>query len=191
MAFIQNPDGLPDVNHKDENPRNNCVYNLEWCTAKYNSNYGTMKERLSQTKIEKGLTRKVVQYTYDGEIINTFDSILAASKATGVNDIIIGRCCSGEIASALGLHFRYFGDKYDKRIIKVNKLLLKATKEGNVVAQSRNGRDFCRKIGISYDSLQNILKGRGKQMAKPFDGIIEIQDSYGNVKYIIDGKLKI
>ena len=38
-AFIQNPDNLPQVNHKDENPKNNMPDNLEWCTAYYNINY--------------------------------------------------------------------------------------------------------------------------------------------------------
>ena len=44
-AFIPNPDNFPQVNHIDENKRNNIVSNLEWCTAKYNLNYGTMRER--------------------------------------------------------------------------------------------------------------------------------------------------
>lgn len=43
--FIPNPNNLPVVNHKDENPSNNCVDNLEWCTHKYNSNYGTCQQR--------------------------------------------------------------------------------------------------------------------------------------------------
>ena len=50
-AFLPNPDSRPCINHKDENKGNNVVYlnsdgladmeksNLEWCTAKYNSNY--------------------------------------------------------------------------------------------------------------------------------------------------------
>ena len=42
-AFIPNPENLTQINHKDENKLNNCVDNLEWRTAKYNSNYGTRK----------------------------------------------------------------------------------------------------------------------------------------------------
>ena len=37
-AFLANPDNLPEVNHiKSEEFRNNCVDNLEWCTANYNT----------------------------------------------------------------------------------------------------------------------------------------------------------
>ena len=47
-AFIPNPLGLPIVNHKDENPLNCHYENLEWCTYKYNSNYGTCREKISK-----------------------------------------------------------------------------------------------------------------------------------------------
>lgn len=39
MTFISNPNNYPQVNHKDENKKNNHVSNLEWCTAKYNLDY--------------------------------------------------------------------------------------------------------------------------------------------------------
>jgi hypothetical protein len=45
MAFIPNPDGLPSVNHKDEDKLNNSVENLEWCSTLYNTRYGTGQQR--------------------------------------------------------------------------------------------------------------------------------------------------
>lgn len=47
-AFIQNPHNLSEVNHKDENKKNNCAENLEWCNTKYNINYGKRNQRVSE-----------------------------------------------------------------------------------------------------------------------------------------------
>ena len=55
QTFIPNPNNLPVVNHKDENPLNNCVNNLEWCTQKYNCNYGTRNSKIyNKTSFRKG-----------------------------------------------------------------------------------------------------------------------------------------
>ena len=58
QAFIPNPNNLPQVNHKDENPSNNCVNNLEWCDSKYNSNYGNHNKKLSEAHTGKVLTEE-------------------------------------------------------------------------------------------------------------------------------------
>ena len=48
ITFINNPNNYPQINHKDENTKNNNIENLEWCSAKYNANYGTHKEKIRQ-----------------------------------------------------------------------------------------------------------------------------------------------
>ena len=57
--FILNPNNYPIINHKDENKLNNNMENLEWCTVKYNNNYGNAKEKrtlaLRKRKNETGL----------------------------------------------------------------------------------------------------------------------------------------
>ena len=53
LTFISNPNNYPIINHKDENPSNNMVDNLEWCTPKYNSNYGNIKEKQRLAKLNK------------------------------------------------------------------------------------------------------------------------------------------
>ena len=54
-SFLPNPNNLSQVNHIDEDKSNNIVDNLEWCSAKYNSNYGTRIQRI----VEKSLCCKI------------------------------------------------------------------------------------------------------------------------------------
>ena len=87
MAFLPNPDNLPQVNHKDENPQNNRVDNLEWCTNKYNVNYGTALVRMAQKNMIP-----VIGTDKDGNEYR-FASIKEAGEKTGVCKKDIAHCC--------------------------------------------------------------------------------------------------
>lgn len=81
-AFIENPNGYPQVNHIDENPSNNRADNLEWCTSKVNNNHGTRNQRISESgrKSKKRKRNEIAQYTLDGEFVKTFPSATEASR---------------------------------------------------------------------------------------------------------------
>ena len=97
-AFIPNPENLPQVNHKDEVKVNNYVSNLEWCTSKYNINYGTRNERASKKHSKKVLC-------VETNVI--YESITEAQKQTGINHSNIVYCCKGKRKIAGGYRWRY------------------------------------------------------------------------------------
>lgn len=101
-AFIPNPDNLPCINHKDENKLNNSLENLEWCSYKYNNNYGTARIR----QIEK-MGRRVSQYDLNEHWIASFLSVKVASKYTNTSATYISDCCKGKCTSAKGYIWKY------------------------------------------------------------------------------------
>lgn len=101
-CFIPNPENLPQINHKDENPSNNCADNLEWCTAAYNNNYGTASLRGMITK-----SKMVDQFLPTGQFIARYICSSIAEKFTGVPKELIRECCRGETESAHGFIWHY------------------------------------------------------------------------------------
>lgn len=97
-AYIPNPNNFPQINHKDENKENNSVNNLEWCTNKYNSNYGTRNIRMARAKWRKVLCI---------ELNRIFDSEKQAEAELKIGVSRISECCSGKNKTAGGYHWKY------------------------------------------------------------------------------------
>ena len=89
-AFIPNPNGLPQVNHKDEIKDNNSVENLEWCTSKYNSNYGTSIERRVKAQSKKVMAVNIKT----GEVMRFNSTVEAGNK--GYDQSGVSASCRGD-----------------------------------------------------------------------------------------------
>ena len=116
MTFIPNPKNLPFINHKDEDAKNNNVENLEWCTQKYNCNYGTHNVRMAKTISETAYQRrKVVQLSLRGDVVGLFDSITLAGRSFNAGPSLISACCRGVAPTGYGFRWMYLED-YEKSI---------------------------------------------------------------------------
>jgi hypothetical protein len=108
-AFIGNPLGLHDVNHKNEKKDDNRVENLEFCDRKYNCNYGTAIERKRKTMYKKAaeIYPNVLQYDLDMNLVNEFPNACSAARTLGYSYGGICRCCRGERNHYKGYIWKY------------------------------------------------------------------------------------
>ena len=96
MAFIPNPDNLPQINHKNEIKSDNRVENLEWCNATYNMNYGTRPILFA---------KQIEMYNEYESVV--FVSIRDAARQTGIARQNISSCLNGKIKKAGGYCWRF------------------------------------------------------------------------------------
>lgn len=101
--FVGNPNRYKETNHIDEHRTRNRVYNLEWCSRKYNINYGNRSA--NYTKNKSIIAYKVICL----DINESYSSIRKASFATQTNWEGIKNCCEGNYGSA-------YSHKYKKKL---------------------------------------------------------------------------
>lgn len=108
-AFIPNPEGKPEVNHKNGNKLDNSVENLEWATHRENTDHAWLT---GLTKLPAP-TEKVVSQYYEGKWIATYRSIKTAATISGTDASSILQCCKERRKSAGGYEWKYGEKDYD------------------------------------------------------------------------------
>ena len=117
-TFLENPENLPEVNHKDENKKNNFVFlnedgsvdkeksNLEWKNHRDNCNHGTRNERVAKANTNGKLSKKVLQLSLTGELICEYPSTRECER-NGFNHGAVAACCRGEKPQYKGFIWKY------------------------------------------------------------------------------------
>lgn len=106
QVFIPNPNNLPMINHKDENPANNCADNLEWCTCKHNINYGSRCEKYQESRRNHG--KPIVKIAKSGVPVKEFRNLAEATDSIErSNRQHIWRALNNVCPTAYGFIWKY------------------------------------------------------------------------------------
>lgn len=131
VEFIENPNNLPIINHKNEIKTDNRVENLEWASYAYNVNYGTSLERMKRTRKENGIgvgknhpryamfgkdnpcSKPILQFDLDGNFVAEYDSVMTVERTLGFLNGNVVAAARGRYKQAYGYVWRY---KFEKVI---------------------------------------------------------------------------
>lgn len=201
QAFIPNddPEMKTQINHKDDNPKNNQVSNLEWCTPQYNNNYGHHMKNVVASSIRHGSTsapHPVIAWKNGS--FKYFPSYLSAHEALGISPSWISNAVQSKTLRAVSDYFFVAGTKHNMDLFKqyqtagllnnryVSVMKTQAALKGNDIGcLSKDGtvrvyncqQDAAEDCGTTQGNVWSVIKKR-RQQANGFIFFASDDDDY-------------
>lgn len=163
-CFIPNPNGYPEVNHKDNDRTNNVVNNLEWCTSQYNQNY----KKNFGTSSTQVLGRPVVVVDLKTGKVLRFETRSEAACQLGVDISSITRVVKGE-QNTIGDYW-FTEDESEITEKKIREIKANMQSHPVIAVNPKTSEVFLfksqheaeRQLGVSQSHICAVIRGQRK-----------------------------
>ena len=165
-SFLDNPNNLPCINHKDENTLNNNVDNLEWCTIQYNNTHNNIHIRKA-----KLLAKHVFRYNKYGEMLEEYEAVNEAARILNASSGDSTDCCNGKLITYLDSIWSYealnkescieiFNKRNpDRKNNKLSKKVNQYDLDKNFIISYPSTREASRQLNISQSLIASVCRG--------------------------------
>lgn len=107
IEFVPNPNNKPEVNHINGDKECCAAWNLEWCTRQENNLHAAKTGLAPQLMRNNWRSKKVAQYSLDGDLIKVWPSLREVERDTGFDHGCVGACCNGKVKKSYGYIWKY------------------------------------------------------------------------------------
>lgn len=163
ICFVPNPLGLPQVNHKDNNPKNNAASNLEWCTNQYNQDY---RKNFGTSTAEIQGKRVFSVDLKTGKILK-FETQSEAARQLGVNVGGVNEVTRGKLYQTGGYWFTEDENEITeekiqevKDIMRLRRGVIAINTDTFEVFWFKSQCEAARQLVIHVASLNRVVQGK-------------------------------
>ena len=185
LAYLPNPNNLPEVNHIDGNKLNNRVSNLEWITSSGNSQHAYDTGLVKQTKL---LDDSTYESLLERFLLGETMAALAFEHSAGLTRVTINM---RKLAKAQGLHEQFEAQLKEQQRIRNTQASIRntqanATKRQEVAQYTLEGE-----LVAIHASLTSASKALGKSTTGPISNAVRgmTKSAYGFKWELVDTAL--